>query len=202
VLTGGGAFLKGIKNKGALQGTLKDTSAQDSVAGGGLAFGFDWRRYGAPVRTEIEYDHMIRFDYDSRPAFKDRLPSAGFSDNLNTTTVMLNTYYDFNVGYSWWRPYAGFGVGYARNLSENAWNDFSVADGTDSKRLEKFTTHSLAWSLTAGASLDLTENWFTEAGYRFIDVGKAENGFTPVGFKVEAENFYRHELRLGIGYRF
>ncbi|MCC7049307.1 MAG: porin family protein, partial [Alphaproteobacteria bacterium] len=202
VLTGGGAFLRNIKNKGATQGTLKDDSAQDSVAGGGLAIGYNWRRHGAPIRTEIEYDHMVRFDYDSRPAFKGKLQTAGFSDNLNTTTVLLNAYYDFDVGYSWWRPFAGFGVGYARNHSDNAWNDFSIAPGGDTKRLEQSNTHNLAWALAAGASVDLSDTWFTEAGYRFLDVGKAENTFTPAGFKVEAERFYRHELRLGIGYRF
>lgn len=202
VLTGGGGFLGGIHSAGPTQGTVKDKTAQDSVANGGLAFGYDWRRHGVPVRTEIEYGHMVRLDWDSRPAFKDALPNAGFSDNLNTTTVLFNALYDFDVGYSWWRPYAGFSVGYARNHSDNSWNDFSVADPHDTKREEQFDTHNFAWGLTAGARVDITDTWFTEAAYRFLDVGRALTGFTPAGVRIEADHFYRHDLRLGFGYRF
>ncbi len=202
VLSGGGGFLTGIHSTGPTQGTVKDGSAQDSVANGGLALGFDWRRYGVPMRTEVEYGHMVRLDWDSRPAFTDKLPTAGFSDNLNTTMVLVNALYDFDVGYSWWRPYAGVSLGYARNHSDNAWNDFSAADPHDTKRLEAFDTGNLAWGLTAGARVDLTDTWFAEAAYRFLDVGRAVTGYTPAGVRIEADNLYRHDLRLGFGYRF
>lgn len=201
VVIGGGGFIGGLHSNGPTTGNLKDDSAKDSVAGGGGAFGFNWKRLGAPVRTEIEYAHMVRLDYDSRPVFTNVNTSAGIEDNVSTTTIMLNVLYDFDIGWSWWRPYAGFGIGYARNESDVNYNDFSVG-GANTVRNEKFTTNNLAWSLTAGGNFDFTENWFAEAGYRFIHTGTVEAGNTAAGVHIESDRIYRHELRLGFGYRF
>lgn len=201
VIIGGGGFIGDIKSTGPTTGLLKDDTARDSVAGGGGAIGFNWKRLGAPIRTEIEYAHMVRLDYDSRPVFTNNLTSAGFEDNVTTTTIMLNVLYDFNVGSTWWRPYAGFGIGYASNESDVNYNDFSVG-GANTVRNEKFRTGSLAWALTAGGNFDLTENWFAEAAYRFIDTGSIEAGNTAAGIHIDADTMYRHELRLGFGYRF
>ena len=201
VITGGGAFLSDIKNTGPTKGTLKDDSAKDSVAGGGVAVGFNWKRLGAPIRTELEFAHMIRMDYDSRPTFKDKLPSAGFEDNVSSSTILLNVLYDFNVGSTWWRPYAGFGIGYSRTKSDVNWNDFSLG-GTNTVQNEQFNKDNLAWALTAGGQFDFNANWFAEAAYRYLNLGKVEAGFTPVGVRIEADTLYLHELRLGFGYRF
>ncbi len=200
VVIGGGGFIGDMRSVGPTTGNLKDDSAQDSVAGGGGAFGFNWKRLGAPIRTEIEYAHMVRLDWDSRPIFTTNLPSVGFSNNVNTTTIMLNALYDFDVGYSWWRPYAGFGIGYARNEAETKYNDLSL--GGDTVRRETFKTDNLAWSLMAGGNFDITENWFAEAAYRFIHTGSVEAGNSAAGVHVDADTIYRHELRLGFGYRF
>lgn len=201
VVIGGGGFIGDIRNVGPTQGLLKDDNAKDSVAGGGLALGFNWKRQGAPIRTEIEYHHMVRLDYDSRPVYTNNLPSAGFEDNVSSTAILLNVLYDFNVGSTWWRPYAGFGIGYARNKSDVNYNDFSVG-GANTVRNEKFTTDNLAWALTAGGNFDLTENWFAEAAYRFLNLGSVEAGNSAAGVHIDADTFYRHELRLGFGYRF
>ena len=201
VVIGGGAFLGDIHSNGPTTGNLKDDNAQDSVAGGGLALGFDWKRFGAPVRTEIEYAHMVRLDYDTRPIFTNTLPSAGFEDNVSTTTILLNVLYDFDIGYKWWRPYAGFGIGYARNTSDVNFNDFAIG-GADTVRSETFHKSSLAWALTAGGNFDFNENWFGEAAYRYIDTGEVDAGNTARGVHVVADHSFRHELRLGFGYRF
>ena len=200
VIMGGGGFIGDIRSVGPVTGNLKDDSAQDSVGGGGGAFGFNWKRLGAPIRTEIEYAQMIRLDWDSRQIFTSSLPTVGFSNNVNTTTIMLNALYDFDVGSSWWRPYGGFGIGYARNSTESKYNDLSL--GGDSVRREKFKTGNLAWSLMAGGNFDITENWFAEAAYRFINTGSVEAGNSAAGVHVDADTIYRHELRLGFGYRF
>ena len=200
-IIGGGAFLTDIKSTGPTTGTLKDDSAKDSVAGGGLAFGFNWKRLGAPIRTELEFSHMVRMDYDSRPVFTNKLPSAGFEDNVSNSSFMLNVLYDFEIGYSWWRPYAGFGIGYSRNKSDVNWNDFS-SGGVNTVQNQQFNNDSLAWALTAGAQFDFNANWFAEAAYRYVNLGEVQAGFTPVGVRIEADTLYRHELRLGFGYRF
>jgi opacity protein-like surface antigen len=201
VAIGGGAFIKDIHSNGPVTGSLKDKDAQDSVAGGGMAWGFNFKRFGAPIRAEIEYAHMVRLDYDTRPVFTDNLPTAGFEDNVSTTTIMLNALYDFNVGFDWWRPYGGFGIGYARNTSDVNFNDFSVG-GVNTVRSETFHKSNLAWSLMAGANFDIGENWFAEAAYRYIDTGPVEAGNTARSIHIDADRSSRHELRLGFGYRF
>lgn len=201
VAIGGGGFIGDIRSVGPTQGLLKDDSARDSVAGGGFAIGFNWKRLGAPIRTEVEFHHMIRLDWDSRPVFTNNLPSAGIENNVSSTAILLNALYDFDVGSSWWRPYAGFGIGYARNKSDSAYNDFSIG-GVNTVRSEDFKTGNFAWALTAGGNFDLTQNWFAEAAYRFIHLGSVEAGNSAAGVNLDADTFYRHELRLGFGYRF
>ena len=201
VVIGGGGFVKDIKSTGRTNGNLKDDSAQDSVAGGGIALGFNWKRLGAPIRTELEFHRMVRLDWDSRPVFTNVNTSAGMENNLDSTAIMLNVLYDFEIGYSWWRPYAGFGIGYAQNHSDVNYNDFNVG-GANTVRSESFNTSNLAWSVMAGANFDITPNWYAQAAYRFINIGDAEAGYTPAGVKLESDTVYRHELRLGFGYRF
>jgi opacity protein-like surface antigen len=201
VVIGGGGFVKDIQSTGRTTGNLKNDSAQDSVAGGGIAMGFDWKRLGAPIRTELEFHRMVRLDWDSRPVFTNVNTSAGFENNLDSTAIMLNVLYDFNIGSTWWRPYAGFGIGYAQNHSDVKYNDFSVG-GTNTVREESFNTSNLAWAVMAGGNFDITANWYAQAAYRFINIGSAEAGYTPAGVKLESDTVYRHELRLGFGYRF
>ncbi len=201
VVIGGGGFVKDIESTGRVTGNLKDDSAQDSVAGGGIALGFDWKRLGAPIRTELEFHRMVRLDWDSRPVFTNVNTSAGMENNLDSTAIMLNVLYDFEIGYSWWRPYAGFGIGYAQNHSDVKYNDFSIG-GANTVREESFNTSNLAWSITGGASFDITPNWYAQAAYRFINIGTAEAGFTGAGVKLESDTVYRHELKLDFGYRF
>ncbi|MCK6451617.1 MAG: outer membrane beta-barrel protein [Alphaproteobacteria bacterium] len=204
VVLGGGGFIGDLRSVGPTTGLLKDDEAKDSVAGGGAAIGFNWKKLGAPIRTEIEWAHIVRLDYDSRPIFTNNLSQAGFEDNVSTTTIMLNVLYDFDVGSSWWRPYAGFGVGYARNKSDVNYNNFSAAPGPngETKVNEEFTTSNLAWALTAGGNFDITQNWYAEAAYRFIHTGEIEAGNTAAGVRIEGDTIYRHELRLAFGYRF
>lgn len=204
VILGGGGFIGDLRSVGPTTGLLKDDSAQDSVAGGGAAIGFNWKKLGAPIRTEIEWAHIVRLDYDSRPIFTNNLPQAGFENNVSTTTIMLNVNYDFDVGYSWFRPYAGFGVGYARNKSDVNFNNFAARPGPngETKVNQEFTTSNLAWALTAGGEFDFNQNWFAHAAYRFIHTGEIEAGNTAAGVLIEGDTIYRHELRLGFGYRF
>ena len=202
VIIGGGGFIKNLKNTGPTTGVLKDDSAQDSVAGGGLAVGFNWKRLGAPIRTELEYSHMVRFDYDTRPVFKDKLPAVGFEDNVSSSSLLLNVLYDFDIGSPRWRPYAGFGIGYTRTKSDVNWNDFNNKGGTTTVQNEQFFRDNLSWALTGGAQFDFNANWFAEAAYRYINMGSVVAGFTPAGVKIESDTVYRHELRLGFGYRF
>lgn len=196
---GGGQFVYDIQSTGPITGAVNKDHTQDSGAGGGIAMGFDWKRLGAPIRTEIEFVHIIRYDYDRRPAFTNRLASAGFENNINSTTILLNVLYDFNIGSSWWRPFAGFSIGYARNASDFFWNDQSSATGIVN---EETAAHSLAWGLNAGGNFDITPNWFAEAGYRFLNTGDLKAVSSVAGVKFESDTVIRHELRLGLGYRF
>ena len=89
------------------------------------------------------------------------------------------------------------------NLRVGQANPYTALErGSSTLQLEFIDRSPVTSELTAGARVDITDTWFTEAAYRFLDVGRALTGFTPAGVRIEANTFYRHDLRLGFGYRF
>ncbi len=183
---------------------LTEDSEFDMAAGGGLALGYDWRElFGVTLRTEVEFFHLVRIDVDSRPVFTDTLPALGVENNMSTTTIMFNAEYDFDLG-TWYWPFVGFGVGYARNHSEAEWNNLTAGGG---EFIEQDTdVDNFAFSAQFGMGFKITDRWWTDAGYRYINVGEAameltQSTFTDT-FRVEWDELDRHELRFGFNYRF
>jgi outer membrane immunogenic protein len=189
-------MIESIDNIGTTPGAPTKRDVDDYTAGGGMAFGFDWDRFGATIRSEVEFTHIVRLDYDSRPALN-TLPNEGFENNVSITSVLLNLFYDIPLG-SWYTPYVGFGVGVARNRSEVEMNNLATG------RLEELTseTDNLAWALMAGMGFDITDNWFAELGYRFINTGELKFGQFRNGAKFQADDVIRHDVTVGFGYRF
>ncbi len=179
---------------------IDDEFFDDSVGGGGLALGYDFSyHFGANIRIEGEFIHIVRVDLEpERPMFSDgTLPGAGIENNGTIRTLMLNVFYDWDLG-TWYTPHVGFGIGYARNHSDANLIDF------DTGRRDFLTTtvDNLAWSLMAGVQLDMSDNWFADLGYRYIDTGELAIGQFPNGVKLESDDVTRHDLMIGIGYRF
>ncbi len=164
-----------------------------------MAFGYDFSyQFGANIRVEGEFIHIARVDVNTRPVFSDgTLPSTGIENNVSIRTLMMNVFYDWDLG-TWYTPHVGFGVGYGRNHSSAESNNFAtgVIDGVET------TTENIAWSLMAGVQFDATDNWFADVGYRYIDSGELKVGPFADGVELQADDVTRHDLMIDIGYRF
>lgn len=96
-------------------GPLIEYNTDDLVAGLGIALGYDWSVKGLPLRSEIAFHYRFRFDFDTR--IDDGSSGDGFENNLSTNAVLINLFYDIDLGPDW-RPFVGLGVGWARNTSD------------------------------------------------------------------------------------
>ncbi len=200
---GGWGMVDDVKNTGTIPGQITDDSYEDSVAGGGLSFGYDFSyHFDASVRVEGEFLHIVRLDADTpRPLFQDgTLPGAGVQNDLSIRTLMVNAFYDWDLG-TWYTPHVGFGVGYARNNSNATLTDFNSTRANQAEEVET-AKNNIAWSLMAGVQFDITDNWFADMGYRYLDAGELVAGPFTNGFRIEADDITVHELMLDFGYRF
>lgn len=175
-------------------GTLQIRNDADEVAGAAFVFGYDWAGKGVSIRTEIEYHHRFRFDFDTRI---NGGSNAGFENQLSTDAALVNAYYDFDIGRGF-KPYVGAGVGWVRNTSEV--DRVPLAGTAKEERTDE--KDDLGWSVMLGVMFDLSEGWRFEAGYRYIDLGEVESGPFMDGTKMTAVDYTSHDLILGILYRF
>jgi opacity protein-like surface antigen len=119
--------------------------------------------------------------------------------SIQSTTLMFNGYYDLG---RWANvvPYIGAGVGVARNRMDDV--SFTALGNT----LNSEDKWSLAWSLMAGVSYQLSERVIIDLGYRYIDLGKAESsridsaGFVNPSFRVD--DLTAHEFKVGLRWHF
>ena len=165
---------------------VNDTQDVDEkVMGGRLAVGTAFKTANGAIRTELEYNRnedaekthdMI--DIDNGTIFKGKL-------KVETQSVMLNGYYDFDTGTKL-TPYVGAGIGYAKvkgTLYVSGVKDGSIDD------------NNFAWQAGFGAGYALTDNVTFDAGYRYVDYGD----FTEDSVKVDTS---AHELYAGLRYSF
>jgi opacity protein-like surface antigen len=97
----------------------------------------------------------------------------GGGDDMGVTTVLGNLYLDVPTG-TMITPYVGGGIGYGWTSVDGAGDD---GDG-------------LAWAISAGASVDLSESIAMDVGYRFRDV------------MVSGENPTEHQIMTGLRFKF
>jgi opacity protein-like surface antigen len=96
----------------------------------------------------------------------------GGGADMNVTTILGNLYLDVPTG-TMITPYVGGGVGYG-------WA--SVDGGSDDS--------GVAWSLMAGASIDLSQSAAIDIGYRFRDLA------------VSGDNPLEHQILTGLRFKF
>jgi opacity protein-like surface antigen len=195
-LAGGPSNVSGAKNVGTRAGTVTNQKDDDLIGGAGAALGFDWQKFGWPVRSEIEYNLDYRFDYNARPPLSSNAGN-GLENNLRTHTLMLNAYYDIK-NRTRWTPYVGVGVGLARNESEGI---FTVL-ATGSKQTLTTVVNNLAWSVGTGVRYAWSERWSIEVGYRFVNLGKFKTGPFADGTAIQLDKYYKHDLFIGAVFHF
>lgn len=136
----------------------KENFFSGSVAAG-YRFNQNWRAEG-----EIIFPHDSTFRSDS----------SRFTNSLNvydvkSTRYMINLYRDFYLTNAL-SLNANVGLGVSRVKTGGF-------QGNETRVFSENTDTNLTYSVGAGASYDLTQNWSLDVGYRFVDSGKIESGF-------------------------
>ncbi|MSO76505.1 MAG: porin family protein [Alphaproteobacteria bacterium] len=193
--SGGYAEFKNLENIGSRPGAIQKDNTNDLTAASGIAIGLDWRKYNVPVRTELEYFHDYRFDYNSQ--LLQTLPGTGSENNIEADTVLVNAYYDIRLTDKW-VPYIGGGIGFSSVRSDSNFANFATGQ-TESKvgSREGFT-----WALALGLNYFFSERWSAQIGYRYTNLPGLTIGQFLDGTKVGTDHFDKHELVLGVSWWF
>lgn len=191
---------KAIVSFGNFDGSIHDDGGSGSLSksfsetsfGGALAMGYDFDVLcNVPVRLELEFSMLSDMDVTGFPY------TVPTNAEIGIETLMVNAYYDFKNDTKF-TPYVGVGVGIAWVSMEG---DLAGVVGFDS-----YTESNFAWSLNAGISYDITENWSADLGYRYMNVGDAKTkSLTIVGLgtgHLEAKDIVSHQVMLGVRYTF
>lgn len=174
----------------------------------GFAIGNDFSRADIPIRVELEYMYRDSMDYELDYVMNQRRHDSRYRMNVQSSTVMLNTYYDIYKEDDWkiWGM-GGLGFAFTKVKGEmhgtpNAiGNAAGVTDISDT--LPERDRTEFAWSLGAGASLDVSERLAVDGGYRFVYLGKATSGTSTGTINQEMiANITSHEMWLGTRYKF
>ncbi len=141
----------------------------DDVFGGAIAFGLEHKGITGSLRGEIEYnknattkkDHNITYiDYDYGYFAEGK---AKFE--IESHAFMFNTYYNFETGAKI-SPYVGTGIGLSQIKGNLKIEDFGIS--------ESIKKTNFSWQIGAGISLNLTNNFSLDTGYRYFDYGSFE----------------------------
>ena len=166
---------------------------EGNIGAGGM-IGYHLTPYGLPLRAEVEYNHRLRLDFDTR----ETAPLViGYKNDVDTDSVMFNLYFDLSNKTSWW-PYVGVGIGWARHSSNVSRGDIA----TTVRETREESSDNFAFSLQAGIRVAITRSWVGEIGYRYIDMGKFDTGTFTTGDRVVGENYTAHDIVLGLVYFF
>ena len=120
---------------------------------------------------------------------------------FNALMVMANAYVDLGT-YAGITPYVGAGVGFASldydqvKFTANGEPVTPSVNGVPTNEPEGSETLRLAWSLSAGASYDVSDNIALDGGYRFTRIadGEYRAGVNDGGVDL-------HQVRIGARYK-
>jgi opacity protein-like surface antigen len=180
--------------------TNSTSSDIDNTWLAGVGFGCSSGPRG--LRGEVMFDW--RGDRDLTGTLATAVGSAAsgsaFRTSIQTQTIMFNAYYDLG---QWNRmvPYIGAGVGVARNDMDSV--VYSALPNSPVAGDDKW---SLAWSLMAGTSFQLSDRVILDLGYRYIDMGKAESGtidtLGAANPPLRVDDLTAHEFKVGLRIHF
>ncbi len=172
-----------------ITGTARDNGADASEI---ISFQVGKKFSFVPVRFEVEYvsTGQVTFDRHHDPFAANRQRITVDSERL-----MFNLYHDCDF-FDFVSMYAGAGVGLAFNESD-------ALQGTSSEFADSTVT-SVAWSISAGVTKDIFTDYTVDLGYRYVDLGDANTGWSQ--FAPSDEQFRgqldAHEIAVGVRYNF
>ena len=122
--------------------------------------------------------------------------SSTYAADLEALVVMANAYVDAGT-YAGITPYIGAGIGFAHvEYDDVVVTDTDATVGTTTAQYDSDSSLRLAWSLAAGASYDINDQFAIDAGYRFTRI--QDDTFATVdGTKLKDDGLDLHQVRLG-----
>ena len=184
--------------------TMKSSSKP--VFGGGIGYYFD-ENFRADIMLNYRNlaNKTIHTGYVNTDGIKIAYTGKAKVNSLNP---MLTLYYDLgDMGV--FTPYIGAGAGMARNKSSVT---LVTTDSLDGQNIvNPFTNHTskaktnVAYQLTAGSAINLSENFDLDAAYRYLYAGHYKQGMIdPINSDliVYTKRLKAHELTLGLRYSF
>lgn len=104
--------------------------------------------------------------------------------DLDTTALLLNGYYDFNIKGWKTQPYVTAGLGVARHSGD-------ITDpGAFTQTVDDSAT-SFLWNVGTGLKYRVRDNFAWTAGYRYLDGSDFDFGGTDIDYSS-------HEFRVGL----
>lgn len=185
---------------GAVLATVNQTSHSDTTGVFGAAAGLNFKKWGAPVRAEVEYAYRTDYNYNPNPNFTNAGTPSKSTNTLTTQTVLFNAFYDIDTGTKF-TPFFGGGIGAAMHNTSTRGTIISTGvTGNSSNSRANF-----AWSLGAGVNYEITSHWSADLAYRYLDTGKVDFGNTTSSSTSGAMltgDATAHELLAGVRYQF
>lgn len=160
----------------------------DGVALGSVAFGFDWQNgWRGDVGVVATGQSGVSGPCSSASYGSPCSTHADIaSASVSTTALMGNVFYapmEARGSNSVLQPFVSAGLGLARNKVGD-WTRVNSGATQPSRTFSGDTSSSLAWSVGAGVSYQVTRpgKWpvIVEASVRYYDFGSASGGATPL----------------------
>lgn len=207
-------------------------SSVNSVGGStgiSIATGREYNNF----RTELAYTYKGKFKIDSTVSYYDENfnandANAHYFGNIDSHTIMLKAYKDFNTGIKNIKTFIGAGVGVAYNQTESIVTTIKGSylgtnPGIDAVQysLLEDSKVDLSWQVSLGLGYKVAKNTYFDFGYRYSNMGSfgtrggstqsvakdqdddpIPSANTVVNISSTQGDLKAHELTMGIRYRF
>ncbi len=200
----------------------------DHTFGGAFAIGADLEpTLDVPLRVELEYGVTSRGSAKTGGEYVIDDGAGAFiagevngKQKVDAQTLMFNVYFDIPTE-TRFSPYITAGLGMAFLNGKSSF-DFATAEGiydtqgdvisvidSGSGSTGHSTRTNLAWNVGAGVGVELADDLFLDAGYRFVSLGtfksKTYNGsgnFRGLHANTKTSSLYDHQISVGLRWEF
>lgn len=178
---------------------IKQTGGDDTIndIGNSPLFGL-----GVGYRINPMFRTDLTFTYRGSYAIDDKVNGTTYDGDIESYATMLNGYFDIPVDLGRFKPYVGFGIGWAHNEQDNQ----GATVGGVKDTAPSGSSDTFAWQAMLGTGVVLTESLTLDAGYRYFDggelkwdAGRTKNGNTYNGGDGDLK---AHEVTVSLRYGF
>jgi opacity protein-like surface antigen len=182
--------------------TLRDATVS------GIALGY---RYDDHLRADVSLEYRTGFKNEYSNQITNKYGTTVIDTQTSTVSSlasMLTAYYDI-AEINKVTPYVLLGAGISRNVvNSSGFMTFSNSSPNISYSLSKGISTSLAYKIGAGAKYSIDEDFYLDAHYQYISLGKITTGnVIRISNRTliksnEQGKLQSHEISVGLGYKF